>query len=243
MFEIFNSPIVMNHLVEIIGGLGSLALGIIARQKHSKLKKKSKENELLKNNIYQTKIQRVKELYDIQHFSVISLHIKELFRETPADRFTIMFIINGKVDFNFLTVLYDQAEDLDSDVGGISPYSRFLIDAEFRHSIHQLETDGYLFKKKPNWGMGRVGDYMDLEGLQSIWYSYVSRVAMDQFNDVVVFCSASSNQTVFTRHEQNKIRLILDGKIIPEIRPIIRIPEPGADGKLVEGMGLNNGEE
>jgi len=234
IFELLKNPAIRDHLLQALGGVLSLVLGVVARSKHKQLKAKKTENELLKSNIYQAKIHLIKELYDLQHFSIIERWIKEIFADTQADRFTVMFLMNGKVDFNYLTVLYDQDNKEETEIGGISPYSRIPIGPEYRKTMKVLEIDGFLFKKGPDFGLGTVNEWMELEEIKSGCWAFVDRLALDQYNDVIVYISVTSKTAVLNRHERNKLRLTLEGKIIPEIKKILRVPNISTHGALMQ---------
>lgn len=238
MKEILNaitSGDVLDNIVKFAGVIGSIVLAYVNNQKSAKIKEVQNINDRLKDNIYQAKIQKVKELYDIQHFSLMRRTIQQLFSSTPIDRFSIMFVMNGKIDFNFMTVIYDQSS-IDPELGGVSPYARFPIDHEYRRMLKEMESTKFVWRAYPEFRVGRMDDFLEMEKIKSICWGYVTRIALDEFNDLVVYLAASSGQQEINRVDKNIVELLISGKILPELIPAISLPTVEKDSDLLENL-------
>lgn len=231
--EVLTSGDVMDNIVKFAGVIGSVVLAYVNNQKSAKIKEVQSINDRLKDNIYQAKIQKVKELYDLQHFSLMERTIQQLFLTTPIDRFTIMFVMNGKIDFNYLTVIFDQSST-DLELGGVSPYARFPIDHEYRRMLKEMEVNKFVWRKSPEFRVGRINDFLEMEKVNNICWAYVTRIALDEFNDLVVFLSVSSVGPEISRVDKNIVELLISGKILPELIPAITLPTMEKDADLLD---------
>jgi len=211
-------------MAAIVGYLATAVVWVNKEFIKKKLKKKEKENDVLKNNIYQTKLQKVKELYDLQHFSSIERLIHKLFNKTPIDRFTVMFVMNGTTDFNYLTVLYDESTE-NREIGDISPYTRFKIDGKYLKMLHQMELDGMVWRKYPDFNIGNLDEYLTLEKIKDIGWAFVYRIKLDEYNDLLVFASISSEVGGLSDMDKKLLELTFNGRIRPHLEKILLIPD------------------
>ena len=225
-------PELIESLLQIALLLGSLAAGIYAKIAGKEKKKLKRENEYLKDNIYRQKIVKIKELMDLQRFSSMEKAILKCFDSTQIDRFSVMFVMNGKTEFKFLTVLYDQSE-IDHNLGSISPYTRFPIDHNYKKMLAEIEEGSFVWRSDKDFGVGLINDYLDLEMIRLIGWAFIKRIPIDEQNDIVVYCSFSSTSTsALSLMELRKIELMFTGKILPEMQCILHVPDMEDDELL-----------
>lgn len=213
-------------IVEAIKYLGILTSAILAyvnlRQKKDK-KELKEQNIKLIDNVYQTKVAKLKELYDLQHFSLLTRAVRQLFKATKIDRFTVMFVMNGKVDFNYLTVLFDKDAN-NPDIGGVSPYAKFDVDAVYKKMLKEMEFQKFYWATVGAGKMGDIETYLALENIKCIGWMYTKRIPLDEFNDIVVYCSMSTIEKGMNNQDKAKARLFYQGKILPELLEILDLP-------------------
>ena len=225
-------------IMQILGVVGTTLMGYLAQKKNKALKRQKEVVDKLKDNIYQAKIRQVKEVYDLQRFSNFQQIVHKMFAGTPIDRFAIMFVMNGKVDFNFLTVLFDESM-LNPEIGDISPYTRFPIDDAYRSMLRSCERNGFVWRDGPDFGVGVIDDYLVLEKIKCIGWGFVQRVRLDEFNDLLVFASVSSESEIIKPLKKKMIQLTFTGRIKPHLERIINVPDPAVDDDILKDVPGN----
>lgn len=215
---------VIKEMLKLLGLIISPVLGYLLAQKSKALKKEKQDNELLKDNVYQSKINILKEIFDLQKFSELERLINLICDNTSMDRFTIMFVMNGKIDFNYMTVIYDQSK-IDHSIGGTSPYAKFPIDHAYKTLVNKIEKGRPVWHSIPDKTMGNIVDFIELEGIKHIMYLKVKRIPIDEFNDIVVYLSISStDEEKLPKIDQRKVELITAGKIVPKLEDLLTLP-------------------
>jgi hypothetical protein len=210
-----------------IAAVLALATGLVTyvnKGLKTKLNKKSEENYKLKDNIYQSKIKTIKEMFDFQRFSALEKYIRTIFKDSRIDRFTIMFVMNGKIDFNYMTAIFDQSKT-DLSIGNISPYARFPIDESYVNMLHKMEDHIFIWRSHPDFNVGQMGEYIKLEGIKQIGWGFIKRLPIDEFNDLLVFSSFStSDEKPLTKMEKRRVELVFTGRMLGEIEQILKVP-------------------
>jgi hypothetical protein len=199
----------------------------------------ARENEFLKENIFSTKLIALKELFDIALFRKLEIVYEELFAKTKIDRITVMFMMNGKVNFNYMSVLFDKSKQHD-EVGEVNLYIKLRIDDQYRKIITNLTpTEAFWSDKGDN--VGKIGDYLSLERINSIGWFKVKRIALDDYNDLLAYVSLSSeNEKALTRPERRRIELYAFSTLIPLLREIIEVPSEKDANELLEKIKTDN---
>jgi len=178
-----------------------------------------KEKKELQAVAFGAKTWIFKELYDLQRFSELERYIKIVCAKTNMNRFTIMISMNGKLEFNFITVLFDQKIS-DLVVGGKSVYEKVATDSKYKSILGRLEWSKFIWDHDLN-GYGKMEQYSIAEKIKEHMWGFVGRVSLDKFDDVFVYCSMSSEECCSTKNDKEYIELMLNGKIIPQIKKII----------------------
>lgn len=205
--------------------IGFFVWGVIATigwiKKNIKTGKLKEERKILKSNIYDSKIMQIKEIYDLQRFSLLEKEIKKVLINTPMDRFTIIVVVNGTSNFDYLTVLFDQILG-DTKTGGTSPYSKLKIDEVYQDIIKDLEKTDKVLWRDTSDKLGDIATFLSLEGITKTAWTFVDRIQLDTFNDMVMFCSmTTTHEKEITEKERKYTELILTGRIVPLVRKII----------------------
>lgn len=194
------------------------------QEKEAELQEEKKVNSLLKENVYITKLRTLKQIFDLRSFSKIEQLQHQIFNHTSIDRMTIMIMMNGKVKFNFMSVVYDHS-NLHEEVGSDSPYKRFEIDDEYMEMITELTTVRGRWESSPFKDLGEIGEFLELENIGHIGWWKVKRIALDDYNDLFVYLSLSSEKKEkINWREKRQVELIVHGKIVPILGEIVSVP-------------------
>jgi len=207
----------------------------------AKLEKEKKVNELLKDNIYTTKLRTLKQVFDVKSFSRLESMIREGMNGTPFDRFTIMFLMNGKVEFNFMSVIFDQHQNKPM-VGLDSPYSKIRIPEDYHEIITSLPQGRGHWIKAPFEEVSTMAEYMRLEEIKQIGWFKIRRIALDDFNDLLVYCSWSTQlDKEVTWRDKRKLELLTTGRIVPVVVALLSVPVGGDAEDLLGAIKTKEG--
>ena len=131
----------------------------------------------------------------------IKSRVELVFSTTKVDRFLILIAVNGKEDFNVVSVIY---QDFASGpvVDAISRYKHILIDDEYKKMVKSAERnpDGVLLDVEimPKCLLKNI--YKNEKVTNSV-IKHIDRVKLDADNDMIVFCSMATRNGAFTEEE------------------------------------------
>lgn len=149
-----------------------------------------------------------------QHDFIILLNkqVENLFRETKAERFLLLFAVNGKTDFNFVSVCYEKMKN-ERSRGAVYRYVRLGIDEHYRQMLKDVERENAIYLKvqeMPNSLLKSI--YQSL--IENVRYSvikFIKRLNADDENDIVIYSSLATCQDEdFTDNERVIIKAIYD---------------------------------
>lgn len=209
------------EIIQYIGLLTTAIFGFISAERGKRIKEMKVVKQDLRDSLYDVRLLRVKEVFNLRRFSILEKEIKRLLYNTRIDRFTILFVMNGKTDFDYLTVLFDQI--LGAEGGGVSAYNKFKVDDIYKATIKEIELHKYKWiDTRQNFGI--VGEEFRIEGIYEALFNFVERVRIDSFNDVILYSVASTHSPrKLTEKERRVIQLITRQKIKPMVQEIISL--------------------
>jgi len=197
------------------------------------------ENQFLKDNIYVSKVNILKEIFDLHSFYELDKQLEGRLSNTPFDRFSIMILMNGKVHFKYMTLLFDKKKS-HSDMSFTLPYRKIRIDERYHNLIINLNVG---FSEWLCNGLERAGNIkgmLEEENIKCIGYYKVKRVPLDEFNDLFVYCCWSTeNDKKPSEKDIRDIDIITNGEIIPIINDIIKAPSVYDSDRLFEHIRTN----
>jgi len=215
---------VFSELLKFLGAISLPLVTFIIFWFKNKKDKAVQENELLKDNIYISKVNILKEVFDLEIFSELDKVLTKTFNHTFCDRFSIMILMNGKVHFKYMTVLFDKEKDY-TDGKYIMPYKKMLIDDKYHNLIININSGSSEWLHNDFERTGNIAYNLDDEEIKTVGYYKVKRMPLDEFNDLFVYCCWSSQSaTKPTYKEMLNMDLITNGEVIPLINSIIKTP-------------------
>jgi hypothetical protein len=215
---------ILKTILTFIGAVSVPAVTLVIFWLKNKKDAVEKENDLLKDNIYLTKINQLKEIFDLKSFSKLEEEISQIFKLTFCDRFSIMVLMNGKVDFKFMTLLFDQRKAFENE-SFVMPYRKTMIDRRYHDLIFNLSLGQSEWLHKDFTRAGNIGAMFSDEDIKSIGFYKVKRVQLDDFNDLFVYCCWSTKSDLEpTLKGLLGIDMYTNSSIIPLIIDIIKPP-------------------
>jgi len=232
----------LSTVLKFLGGVTPFVIGYLTvklKLKEKRLTQEKAENNFLKENIFTTKIGMLKELFDFALFQELDALYSQLWAENPIDRITIMFQMNGKVDFQYMTVVFDKSQ-IHEHVGQNSTYQRLKIDPKYYDLIASLPLSSGVWKKAPFTDVGSIETDLEVENIKNICWFKIRRIALDEYNDLLVYCSCSSERTSdINRLAKRRIEMFMISRIIPKINEILSVPTKSDSRDLIEKIRTN----
>jgi hypothetical protein len=196
-------------VVATIGLFGLIVTTIFAYKQNIKLKRmeiaSNKKDSIILEQ--QKNFSALSLLMDFELINSIKTRVDLIFQKTQTDRFLILIAVNGKVDFNVVSVIYEQ-HDKNSrpTISAVSNYNHIYIDSHYRRMIKEVERSGsYYFVTEKCYETCYLKNIYEQEKIISSLIKFVERVKMDEDNDMVVFCSIASRTTELNERYKNDI--------------------------------------
>lgn len=202
-------------IITILTSLTTIVVTLIVFRKELKLKRVEQENKKLKQENHSSKIELscLKVLFESTFYHLLSQKIHDLFDNTKADRFLILFAINGKDTFKHVTVCYEAYKD-SRYAGAISRYVRLSIDDSYKTLLKGIESSKYISlttSSMPKDSLLYNIYSSESEKIKHSVVKFLGRKAVDADNDVLFYCSAATRQAKrFTNKELTNIRYNVD---------------------------------
>jgi hypothetical protein len=225
LLDVSNTAVeIVKTVFTFLGALSVPAFAYLTVRWKDREKKFKNETDFLKDNIYTSKITKLKEIFDLKSFSLLEEHIHEVFSNTFVDRMTIMILMNGKVDFKFMSVIFDQ--DKEGLKRGLqNPYTKIIINEDYHDLVISLTIGNSIWLHKDFRRVGNISDYLEYENVKTIGYYKVKRIALDDYNDLLMYCSWSSkDDSAPSERQMKEIDLLTRSRVVPVINSIIKSP-------------------
>lgn len=201
-------------LISLIGFLGVAITAIVTSYYNIKVKKLELSNDNSKKQVAKLKAELtcINVLFEYNLIALINKTVDEIFNTTKAERFIILFALNGKVDFNFVSVCYEKTKTSKTS-GAIYRYVRLEIDNHYRQMLKYVEHDKQVYLDVEHMEDCLLKNIYQsiVEGVTYSGVHFINRSRIDDDNDVLVYCSvATTNENDFTKHEKVAIKVALD---------------------------------
>jgi len=153
-------------------------------------------------------------IHDFEFFQEIRVSVDRIFEATKADRFLIMKAINGKTDFQFASVIYEQHKRTAKtkySVNAAGRYVNFKFDIHCNERIKEAEQKGYV-----DLVVAELPEGTDLksiytsEGVTHSRIYHIDRIPIDEKKDAILYCSIATHEGLFTDVEKIIIKQEID---------------------------------
>ena len=162
------------------------------------------------------------ELSDFFAFNSIKNAVDELFEKAEVERFLILVAVNGKQNFNFVSVIYEQHKESKHNINAIARYKNITIDIAYKDLLKKAESEKILFLNVDEMGDGILKNIYQFEGVKHSIISFLTRKSVDKNNDVIVYSSlARYESSDFTEIDKTLIQLSINSIITPTINKIV----------------------
>jgi hypothetical protein len=201
-------------LISITSLVGAVFTAIITGYYSVKVKKLEKENGVISDKLSRAnaELECIDIVFGADTIAVINEVVDTIFEKTKAERFLVLFAVNGKVDFNFVSVCYERTK---SNVGrgAIYRYVRVKIDEHYKKMLKIAEMDGSVYIDVDAMEDCLLKDIYtsSAEGIKFSVVNFVGRKSIDSSNDMLFYNSVStSSKSSFTHDEFFDIKISMD---------------------------------
>lgn len=181
------------------------------------LEKTTKE---LKDN--KLKLSLIDRALDLTAFNQITGSVDRMFSETRADRFLILMAVNGKEDFNVVTVIFEQHKVENTKVNAVARYRNVEIDPLYRNMLKLAEVSGVVHLETSKMEDCLLKDFYRIEGVTFSDIRFLLREHVDHENDILVFSSvATHGEDGFTKLGRVRMKTEFEAVIRPELKKVL----------------------
>lgn len=204
-------PAVLLHFREV----GKHKLEVLKLNREINLKDaENRKNEL--------KIDFFNRAMDLTSINPIINAVDRIFEGTKADRFLILIAINGKDNFNIVSVIFEQHKEDKYKVNAIGTYRNIGIDDAYRDMLKGSEFSESVDLETKTMRDGILREFYQMEGVKFSKIKFLSRQKIDDENDFVVYSSiATHTDNNFSRRENTIIKTNYENTIIPQINKVV----------------------
>lgn len=193
--------------VALVGLFSTIIATLFAYKQSIKLKKMELEASKKDNIILdqQKNFSALSLLMDFELIDSIKKRVDLIFDKTNVDRFIILIAVNGKTDFNLVSVIYEQHK-IETKINAVSQYGHVYIDDHYRRMIKEIEKNGsFYFETDRSYEVSYLNNIYLKENVKSSLIKFIQRVKIDENNDMIVFCSLASRTGLMDESIKNHL--------------------------------------
>lgn len=215
-------------IVSIISAIAIITASIIAYRKDVRLKVMEIENRQMKTQISDKddilteaniKVNILDKLANFGVFQEIKASVDRIFENTKADRFLIIFALNGTRDFRTVSVVFEQHQHPRFEINAIVRYRDVQIDNGFRKLLRNAEDQGEVVLDTSTMPNQLLKDFYTIEQITHCKFKFIMRKHMDAKNDMVMFSSIATHEPdPFDNLESAIIKTEFEGSIMRIIK-------------------------
>ena len=213
----------LNIIIPAVVGSAVTALGFYLNYR-IKLKQLRVENKALadQSKSDNLRLEYFNKVVDFESISAIKEAVDNIFANTRADRFLILIAMNGKTNFNVVSVIFEQHKNTKYSMNAIAKYRNLSVDDNYRQMLKMSESIGVVRLKTDDMKPQILKDIYELEGVKYSKVRHLLRKPLDDGNDFIVYSSlATHSEEDFTNKERVIIKSAYEGVIKPKIEEVI----------------------
>lgn|GEM_PF-3334563 len=187
------------------------------KTENKKLLKEKKESDL--------KLDIFDKVMDLTSINNIKMAVDRVFETTIADRFLILIAINGKDDFNYVSVIFEQHKSKELAVNATARYKNIEIDKAYKEMLRQAErsTEKVIHLNVENMEDCLLKSFYEMEGVNHAKVRHLLRKPIDRDNDVLIYSSlATHKEHGYTLQELAFMKAQIESTIIPNLEYVLK---------------------
>jgi hypothetical protein len=201
-------------IIALIGAIPVSITGLLLHYREMKKKDIEIEKHIQEKKEHQIKGDVLDKVLNFSAFNKIKTAVDEIFNSTKADRFLILIALNGKLDFNIVSVIFEQHKSTKYQVNAIARYRSLKIDAEYRKLLKDAEKFGLVHVKTEDLNPSLLKGIYTIENIVYSEIRHLLRLPIDDNNDILIYSSlATHDEEEFTELERTQANIIYDSSI------------------------------
>lgn len=203
-------------VVALIGLISVTLVAYIKQYGARKIKEKELERDVAVKAAKKVKVEleALTLFFSYDFYEFMDEKVTDIFKQTKASRFLILFAINGKEDFNTATVAYEHTKDSRSQ-GAIRRYVRLPIDMHYKLILKETERYGVIDISVDELPKDSLLYKIYTSKEEQVKYSrlkFISRLHIDDDNDLILYASIGTHEDKpFNDEELYRIDLAVNG--------------------------------
>lgn len=185
----------MNEIyISLIGGLTTIITTIIATFQALKLKKIEKTKTEIKTEIKNTDI-KIDALSYVTDFSVLNGLINivnDICKNTPVDRFLILYGVNGKEAIDTVSVIF-QMENGKWAINAVNKYKDLSTDTQYKMMLKNIEQNDDELIVVDEMENCMLKSLYEREGVKYSLVKFITRKSLNEENDLILYSSFASH--------------------------------------------------
>jgi hypothetical protein len=188
-------------ITTLITGLFTVIVALITRKNRSLIQEK--QELLVQNEKIINELAAISILFNHKFIILLNETIEEVFSNSKATRFVMLFAVNGKTDFNHVTACFERNKNPEFTVAA-KKYNRLKVDPIYKQMLKRLE---FIDKEVINTRsmepslLKNIYESFDEQIENSLIY-FLDRITIDPLNDLLLYCSiATTDRSVFNNKE------------------------------------------
>lgn len=209
-----------NIIIAGIGAFVTLTLGLIGHFITIKNLTKRKNEELKEHKI---RADVLDSILDFSSFNELKIAVDEIFETTRADRFLILIAINGKTDFNTVSVIFEQHKIHKYRISAVARYRTLGIDPAYKKMLKEAELYGIVELETDALYPSLLKDIYEIENVTASQIRHLLRINADENNDVLVYSSlATHDKRGFSHIDKVRADLIYNSSIKTTLENVLK---------------------
>ena len=218
-------------IASIIGGISLIIAGIIAYFKDSRIKRVEIENREMKSQLADNaelaenaniNINLLDKLGNFIVFNEIRSSVDRIFENTQADRFLILFTINGKREYRTISVVYEQHKHPQLKINAIIRYRDVQIDDQYRRLLRNVEQLGEVDLNVDTMPNQLLKDFYTIEQVMHSKVKFIHKKSLPNEKNLVMYCSIATHlPKPFDDLENAIIKTEIEGSIAHVLKEYI----------------------
>ena len=162
------------------------------------------------------------QIMNLTSFNIISTAVERIFSKTIADQFLIMIAVNGKCDFNIMSVIFEQHKNNKYRINAIARYRNIKIDLHYKQLLKKTNERDSIELITAEMPDSLLKDFHLEENISHSLIRQLVRTPIDGENDVLVYSSVSTHSNKkFSRLHKFFIKTQYEGTIVPNFKKTI----------------------
>lgn len=203
-------------ITALIGALGVIIVATINGwyQKRSKLLEFERDEAKRKEKKAKIELDLLTLFFPYDFYDYLDDQVEEVFKKTKATRFLVLFAINGKENFNNVTVVYEHTKDKRSK-GAIRRYVRLPIDNHYRQVLKLAEVNKSLDLHTEELPKDSLIYQIYSSKEEQVVHSklkFIQRIHLDDDNDLLLYATIATHDSIpFSDEELYEIKIAVNG--------------------------------